>query len=114
MSDLRRVGRDAEDRAAAHLLDQGYTIVTRRFSSRSGEIDIIAFDGDVLVFVEVKERRAPGYLPEEGVGETKIGRMRRAADDYLIKMGEIGREIRFDVIAIDSKGLRHHRHALNE
>lgn len=96
------------------MLEQGYTIVTRRFSTRSGEIDIVALDRDVLVFVEVKERRAPGFLPEEGVGDTKMARIRAAADEYLIKMGESGREIRFDVIAMDGSGLRHHKSALSD
>jgi putative endonuclease len=110
---LRRVGKDAEDRAASYLLSKGYSIVTRRFATRAGELDIVALDGDVLVFVEVKERRAPGFSPEEAVGETKIARWRAAAEDYLIRMGEAERVIRFDVIAIDASGLRHHQNALD-
>lgn len=113
MPNLRRVGQEAEDRAAQYLLDKGYTIVTRRYATRSGELDIVALDGETLVFVEVKERRAPGWLPEDGVGNVKIGRWRAAAEDYLIRMEQLGRSIRFDVIAIDAHGIRHHQDAID-
>jgi putative endonuclease len=83
--------------------------VTRRYKARHGEIDLVALDGDVLVFVEVKERRARGYVPEEGVGARKASRLAAAAREYLTAMGEREREFRFDVIAIDADGLRHHR-----
>jgi putative endonuclease len=108
VSNLRRVGREGEDRAAAYLESLGYTIVTRRYCTRGGEIDLVALDGEILVFVEVKERRAPGYVPEEGVGERKSARLSSAARKYLSEMGEETREVRFDLIAIDREGLRHH------
>lgn len=111
MPDFRRVGREAEDRAADLLLATGYTIVTRRFSSRHGEIDLIALDGDLLVFVEVKHRRAPGLVPEESIGAEKLERLQLAAKDYLIRIGEPERESRFDVIAIDRYGARHIKNA---
>ena len=108
MSDFRRIGTEAEDQAAELLLQKGYTIVTRRFKAAHGEIDLIALDGDVMVFVEVKLRRVVGMRAEENVGDVKIGRIARAAREYLLKMEEPDREIRFDVVAIDSEGLRHH------
>ena len=106
MSNLRRVGAEAEDRAADYLLGLGYTIVTRRFKSSRGEIDIIALDGEALVFVEVKFRKQG--MPEEAVDDTKVAHFAEAADEYVYKteMGEC--PIRFDIIAITPSDLRHH------
>ena len=89
-------------------MDLGYTIVTRRYKARHGEIDLIALDEDVLVFVEVKERRAAGYVPEESVGRLKLAAMQSAAQQYLESTGETNRGCRFDLVAIDPQGLRHH------
>ena len=107
MSDLRGIGRQAEDRAAEYLLAKGYTIVTRRYCTRVGEIDIVALDGDLVVFVEVKERRTSNYSPEEAVGPQKVSRICRAATQFMQRTGDT-RSVRFDLIAIDSKGLRHY------
>lgn len=98
----------AEDSAADYLVQIGYTIVTRRFKCRHGELDIVALDGETLVFVEVKERRAPGWSPEEGVDRKKVEALCAASEEYLWKMGETSRTVRFDLVAIDSDGLRHH------
>ena len=114
MPNLRRVGREAEDRAADYLHAEGYTIVTRRFKSSRGEIDLIAMDGDVLVFVEVKERRTDSCLPEDGVGLVKLGHLRIAATEYIAKMELADPVARFDVVAIDRQGLRHYRNVTGE
>ncbi len=103
----RQLGKDAEDRAAEHLLRKGYTLVTRRFKGQRGELDLVCLDGDMLVFVEVKARIAPGYSPEESIGPTKALALRRIADEYLETVSG-NREHRFDLIAIDRNSLRHH------
>jgi putative endonuclease len=103
-----RRGKEAEDRAADFLVGLGYTIVTRRFKSRHGELDLVALDGDTLVVVEVKERNTPGWIPEEGIDNRKIASLSSALGDYLAKMEEPERIVRYDLIAIDAKGLRHH------
>ena len=108
MPGVRRLGGDAEDRAAEYLIEKGFTIITRRYKARHGEIDIVALDGDVLVMVEVKERTKPGYIPEESVGVMKARRIGLAASEYVRKNGELEREIRFDLICFDPSGLRHH------
>jgi putative endonuclease len=105
---LRRVGRAAEDRAAEFLLAKGFTLVTRRFKGRRGEIDLVCMDGDCLVFVEVRERRAPGYVPEETIGDRKAAMMRLSAAEYIDKMGLGEPFCRFDVVAMDASGIRHH------
>ncbi|HXH60294.1 MAG TPA: YraN family protein [Fimbriimonadaceae bacterium] len=108
MSNLRRVGAEAEDRAAEFLLGLGYTIVTRRFKSSRGEIDIVAYDGDTLVFVEVKSRRSPGAVPEEGVDAKKAAHLSAAVAEYLHKTGAPDVPCRFDIIAVTPDDLRHH------
>jgi putative endonuclease len=105
-------GRDAESRAADYLLELGYCIVTRNFRVRGGEIDLICMDGEVVVFVEVKGRSAPGYRPEDAIDQAKLTHLQTAARKYLAQMEE-RRPHRFDVIAIDGDGLRHHKHIFN-
>jgi putative endonuclease len=90
------------------LLSLGYTIVTRRYKARHGEIDVIAIDGDDLVFVEVKLRRSNDVVAEEAISSSKRAAMLLAAQQYLIATGGLERAIRFDVIAIQPAGLRHH------
>ena len=108
MPDKRALGREAEDRAARYLLEQGYTLVTRRFSSKGGEIDLVALDGETMVFVEVKARSGKFGTPEEAIDHRKMDRFSSAAISYLSRMGERDRTIRFDLVAIDPQGLRHY------
>ncbi len=112
MSNLRRVGAEGESQAADYLIGQGYTIVTRNFHSRRGEIDLVALDGDQLVCVEVKWRRTRGIPAEVAFDHRKSERMMAAAEDYLTFVGEPMRSVRFDLVAIDPDGLRHHVAAL--
>jgi putative endonuclease len=108
MPNLRRVGQIAEDAAAEFLAQKGYTIVTRRQKTKSGEIDLVALDGEVLVFVEVKLRNAPGYVPEDSIGSRKESALVRSAEEYIHAMGEHERAVRFDLIAMDADGMRHY------
>ena len=112
MPNLRRVGASAEDEAARFLIDQGYTIVTRRYKARHGEIDLVALDGDLLVMVEVKARHAPGYRPEDSIGDAKRRALYLAAQQYLADVEQPEREIRFDLVAMDAEGIRHHKDIL--
>lgn len=112
MSDLRRLGGEGEERAARYLLDQGYTIITRNFHSARGEIDLVALDGDQLVVVEVKLRRGAGPPAEVALDHRKSERLMAAAEDYLRFIEEPSRTVRYDLIAIDRDGLRHHKGAL--
>ncbi|AIE85079.1 YraN family protein [Fimbriimonas ginsengisoli] len=114
MPNLRSVGRLAEDRAADFLIQEGFTIVTRRYKARHGELDLIALEGDLLVFVEVKERRKAGYVPEESIGDAKRRSLFLAGQQYLADVEEPEREVRFDLITIDADGLRHYRDILSE
>lgn len=102
----RGIGADAEDRVATYLLDKGYSLVTRRFSAKGGEVDLIALDGETLVFVEVKYRRSSA--PEEALSARKGSRLRVAARAYLNAIGEPERAHRFDLVAVEGDSIRHH------
>ena len=108
---VRRIGADAEDRVAAHLLELGWTLVTRRWKGRHGELDIVALEGGTLVVVEVKSRK-PGTNPEEGLTPKKAKRLRLTVDEYLHQMNLEPDAMRYDLIALEGNDLRHHKNAL--
>lgn len=99
----RSKGIDSESIAIEYLLDKGYKIVKRNFKfGKSGEIDIIARHGNVLVFIEVKSRKSYEYgSPAESVPQSKRNSIFHAARGYLYvnKLDNI--ESRFDFIGID-------------
>jgi putative endonuclease len=97
----RALGRAGEDLACAHLERRGYEILARGFSLFRGEIDIVARDGETLVFVEVKARADASHgRPEESVTPAKQRQIRRIAQGYLVTHPAPGVACRFDVIAI--------------
>jgi putative endonuclease len=98
-------GEEAEAKAALLLMDLGYTIITRNFYIRGGEIDLVAMDGEMIVFVEVRMRL-------DGTGANTISTKKR---DSLTKtarayMSEVDstRDFRFDLVTIADDGVRHH------
>jgi putative endonuclease len=97
----KQVGRRGEARAARFLRKQGYRILTRGFRTRYGEVDIIAREGPVLCFIEVKTRTQPEFgSPAEAVTPAKTRRLAQSAQLYLAKqkLGEV--PVRFDVVAV--------------
>ena len=112
-TDQHQFGRDSESRAIRYLLDLGYTIITRNYRVRGGEIDVIALDADTLVFVEVKARATPDFIPEEAVGLEKVESMARAARTFKTRMKD-DRPTRFDLVAIDLDGIRHYKGCYGE
>ncbi len=82
------LGRYGEDLAARLLTEAGMTVVGRNWRCRAGEIDIVARDGDALVFCEVKTRRSDGFEhPMAAVGPVKADRLRRLAEIWLERHG---------------------------
>src|SRR5271167_661654 len=80
------LGRRGERAAEKYLRRSGYRIVARNFRAARAEIDLVAMDGDVLVFVEVKTRRSRGAgAPEEAVDERKQKQIRRAAEMFATR-----------------------------
>ncbi|HEX6971090.1 MAG TPA: YraN family protein [Limnochordia bacterium] len=82
--DPKRLGQAGERAAARYLAAHGYRIVEANFRCRAGEIDLVAREGDVLVFVEVRTRRGHTFgRPEESITPAKQRRLRRLARWYL-------------------------------
>jgi len=97
----RRLGAFGERLAAAHLEAKGYRIRARNFRCREGEVDIVAQDGETLVFVEVRTRRGDAMGgPAESVTATKEARLVAAATAYVQALPEPPADQRIDVVAI--------------
>jgi putative endonuclease len=96
-------GRRGEDLAHRFLRRQGLTIVSRNFHQRAGrgELDIVAWDRQTLVFVEVKTRASAEFGdPGRAVGADKEKDLRRAAGEYLRRSGAATENRRFDLVNI--------------
>ena len=112
MLNKRQRGNAGEDLAVDFLAKKGYRILERNYRFERGEIDIIAEDDDMLVFVEVKARRSKEYgAPEDAVTAGKQDQIRKTADGYLFEKNIDDRSCRFDIVAIDlgmkEPGIRH-------
>ena len=100
MAAHNELGKWGEDQAAAFLQRQGYRIIERDWKSGRRDIDIIATDGNEVVFVEVKTRRNRLFgEPEEAVDYHKLQNLRLAINHY-IKYRRIDNEVRFDIISV--------------
>lgn len=97
----RWLGDEGERIAKRHLRRLGYRIVARQYRNQWGEIDLIALDGECLVFVEVKTRRAdvPGH-PVEAITSTKQAKLTRLALGFLKKKKLLDCAARFDVVTV--------------
>jgi len=96
-------GRRGEDLAHRYLRRHGLRIVARNFRPRSGsgELDIVAWHKETLVFVEVKTRASADFgSPGRAVDSTKEKDLRRAAGEYLRRSGTPADQARFDVVSI--------------
>ena len=103
MGKSNTLGAWGEEKAARFLTERGYTILERNFHSRYGEIDLIAEDGEFLVFVEVKLRASTSHgLPEETVTPKKQEKLRLTAETYL-QTHETDKQPRFDVVSLYAK-----------
>jgi len=97
------LGDAGEELAAEHLVRRGFRILERNYRTRWGELDIVAFDGETLAFVEVKSRRAAaGRTPFESVHTRKREQVRRMAASWLSdRPGRpFASALRFDAIGI--------------
>ena len=98
----RKVGAGYENLAEEYLTGHGLIILDRNFRCKQGEIDLIARDGDICVFVEVKYRKnAAAGFPAEAVDMKKQQKICRTADYYRMTKGlSSGISFRFDVVSI--------------
>jgi putative endonuclease len=112
--ELAHVG---EEHAAKHIASLGYRIVKRNFRyGRVGEIDIVAYDGDCLVFIEVKARQDHSHgTPEASIDGRKQAQLKRVAKMYYYVNALSDVVCRFDVVAVDvfdrKADIRHHINA---
>ena len=91
--------------AAQYLQERGYRILARNVQTPHGEIDLVAYKEEVLVFVEVKMRLSQRFgYPEEAVTPRKQAHLLAAAEAYLRQHPESGETWQFDVIAIQRSG----------
>jgi putative endonuclease len=105
MKNNRQFGRAAEEKAAEYLEQKGLSLLERNYVTPYGEIDLVALDGDRIVFVEVKCRTTQRYgLPREAVDARKQQRYYNAAMYYLQQQGE--RPLRFDVVEVSGRELQ--------
>jgi putative endonuclease len=94
-------GRRGERIACRFLLRQGFDVLARRHRSRSGELDIVAFEGETLVFVEVKTRSSRDFgEPWEFVDWQKQQILRRAAEEFIADHDLGQYAYRFDIVSV--------------
>lgn len=108
-----RPGESGETLACRHLESRGYRILERNFRCRSGEVDVVARQGEATIFVEVKERRGSSHGDgQEAVTFGKRRRIVRAARLFAAARGLSESVLRFDVISIgwDGEGRPRVRH----
>jgi putative endonuclease len=98
----RGAGKTAEDAAAGYLRSSGYKILERNYSTPLGEIDIVALDGDVVCFVEVRSRSGGGFGGAlEALTKSKQRQVARAAKAYMKAKRLEGAGVRFDFAAVE-------------
>ena len=101
MENKRSTGNKGEDIACGFLKKLGYNIVQRNYQYGHGEIDIVAYDKEILVFVEVKYRKSLEYGPPElAIPKSKQRQVRKTAEAYIYDKNIKDTSARIDVIAI--------------
>jgi putative endonuclease len=94
-------GRKGERIACRYLLREGYDILARRYQGRSGELDIVAFEKETLVFAEVKTRSSHDFgEPHEFVDWQKQQILRRVAEQFIADHDLGNYPYRFDIVAV--------------
>lgn len=97
----KRLGAAGEEAALSYLMRQGYRLLEKNYRCRLGEIDLIAEDGESVVFIEVKTRSNLLFgVPQEAVDHSKQKKIRRIAQHFLLSRGLEEKPVRFDVIAV--------------
>jgi len=97
---LNTLGEAAEELAATHLKAAGLRVLARNYVCRLGEIDLVCVEGEVLVFVEVRQRRSERYGGAAwSITAQKRQRIVNAARHYLMRLGRLP-ACRFDVVLV--------------
>lgn len=110
----RQIGTKYEKRAGEYLEKKGYQVLEYNFRCRMGEIDIIARNGEYLVFCEVKYRSNTNKgHPEEAVDIRKQKVISKCALYYLTKNGLYHTACRFDVVCIEKENITLYQNAFD-
>ena len=106
MNARQRLGRTAEDAAAAYLMAHGHELILRNYRRRMGELDLIVRRGEVLAIVEVRTRSSEAYGgAAASIDAAKRRRIIRASRALLQQHAELARlHVRFDVIVVSDAG----------
>jgi len=105
MQNTKALGKSGEDRAVTFLEQKGYSIIRKNYRTADGEIDIIARDGDTIVFVEVKTRRSLAFgVPEAGVDFRKQKQIKKIAGQFISHYQLFDRNCRYDIVALYYEG----------
>lgn len=104
----KKLGQLGEKMAAKYLIEKDFQIIEANYSTKFGEIDLIAVKNNILRFIEVKLKKGDLYgTPEEMIGLNKIGRVRRMAEFYLLEnqdMAKIYETYSIDAVCIVVNG----------
>jgi putative endonuclease len=105
MKSTKELGKSGENRAVTFLEQKGLSIISRNYRTTDGEIDIIAQDGDTIVFVEVKTRRSLSFgVPEAGVDFRKQKQIKKVAQQFISHYQLFDRNCRYDILALLYEG----------
>ena len=100
--------------AREFLRAKGYVILEENYAGRAGEIDIIARDGETIVFVEVKARENTAFgQPIEAITSQKVRRIAITAQQYLVAKRLLGKDARFDVVEVLAGEITHTENAFS-
>ena len=102
LSPQAALGRKGENLAHRYLRNAGYTVIARNYRpGQDSEIDIVARDGDKLVFVEVKSRRSAEFgSPDRAIDDVKKRHILRAARSFVTRSGDSWNRVRFDTVSV--------------
>ncbi len=109
---MSRKGKGAEKRAVKFLEEQGHHVVEENYFCYRGEVDVITFDDQYLVFVEVKKRGKGSFAsPEMAITDDKKERLIKCSKRWIMQNDYSG-DSRFDVLALSGGEIRHYKDAI--
>ncbi len=102
------LGVQGETLAKQYLTEKGYKILEQNYTTKIGEIDIIATKNDIIVFVEVKNRQTKRFgMPREAITPYKQNKIRKVALQYLVAKKLTNKQVRFDCVEILGDTITH-------
>lgn len=106
----RRIGLIGEELAANYIKNRGYDVLERNYRTKLGELDIIAINQNVIIFIEVKTRTSSVYgMPSEAVNYKKQRRIRKLSQQYILykNLDKSCFNYRFDIIEVKLVGKKY-------